>query len=88
MMWFLCIIRGINVGGHNKIKMTDLRELMEAMGLKEVETYIQSGNVIFRTAAGKRLGAAWQALRACTQLRGLKIDVLSKEGERVLIWFI
>jgi uncharacterized protein (DUF1697 family) len=44
-------LRGVNVGGHHKIGMEELRELYEALGLRHVQTYIQSGNVVFRTDA-------------------------------------
>lgn len=43
------MLRGVNVGGHNKIKMDALRALYESMKLREAQTYVQSGNVIFRT---------------------------------------
>ena len=43
----IAILRGINVGGKRKILMKDLKILCEHLGLKEVQTYIQSGNVIF-----------------------------------------
>ena len=45
----IAILRGINVGGKRKILMNDLRELFNKMGLTEVRTYIQSGNVIFNS---------------------------------------
>jgi uncharacterized protein (DUF1697 family) len=45
----LALLRAINVGGSNIIKMSDLRVCFETMGLGEVATYIQSGNVIFST---------------------------------------
>jgi uncharacterized protein (DUF1697 family) len=44
---YLALLRGINVGGNNIIKMTELKNLFENMGFTEVSTYIQSGNVIF-----------------------------------------
>lgn len=47
MTTFIALLRGINVGGHNKIKMADLKQLLESLGLMNVETYIQSGNVLF-----------------------------------------
>ena len=50
MQLYLALFRGINVSGKKIIKMEDLRELMEASGYKDVKTYIQSGNVIFKTA--------------------------------------
>lgn len=41
------LLRGINVGGHNRISMARLREIYEQLGCREVSTYVQSGNVIF-----------------------------------------
>lgn len=43
----IALLRGINVGGHKRMKMADLRALFESLGFAEVGTYIQSGNVIF-----------------------------------------
>ena len=48
---YLALLRGINVGGRNLIPMADLRARCEALGLAEVETYIQSGNVLFLSEA-------------------------------------
>ncbi len=42
------MLRGVNVGGHNKIKMEDLRALYESLKFEDPRTYVQSGNVIFR----------------------------------------
>ena len=44
---YLALLRGINVGGNNIIKMTDLKACFENMGFSAVVTYIQSGNVLF-----------------------------------------
>lgn len=46
---YLTLLRGINVGGNNIIKMIDLKACFEAMGFDDVVTYIQSGNVLFKT---------------------------------------
>jgi uncharacterized protein (DUF1697 family) len=48
-MVVISMLRGINVGGHHLIKMDALRALYESLGLRPVQTYVQSGNVIFRT---------------------------------------
>ena len=45
----LALLRGINVGGRNVIRMADLRDCFETEGFRDVVTYIQSGNVIFRS---------------------------------------
>jgi len=43
----ICMLRGVNVGGHNKIKMDTLRALFVSLKLRDPQTYIQSGNVVF-----------------------------------------
>lgn len=45
----ISMLRGINVGGHNKINMGELRALYESLKFEDPRTYVQSGNVIFRT---------------------------------------
>ncbi len=42
-------LRAINVGGKNLIKMLDLKQIFESAGMKNILTYIQSGNVIFES---------------------------------------
>lgn len=46
---YIAILRGINVGGQKKIKMEELKALYEALGFKNITTYIQSGNMIFES---------------------------------------
>nr|WP_236587746.1 DUF1697 domain-containing protein [Tumebacillus amylolyticus] len=48
-MHYLALLRGINVGGNKKIKMAELKQLLETNGLGRVQTYIQSGNVLFES---------------------------------------
>lgn len=50
MTRYIAFLRAINVGGHN-VKMSQLIELFESLGFKNVETFIASGNVIFETSA-------------------------------------
>ncbi len=52
---YISMLRGINVGGHKRIKMDRLRESFETLGFEQVKTYIQSGNVVFK--AGKTSSA-------------------------------
>ena len=49
MTKYISILRGINVGGNRKILMKDLKSLYEGLGYSKVETYIQSGNVVFES---------------------------------------
>ena len=49
---YLALLRGINVGGSNIIRMSELKACFEQMGLGDVTTYIQSGNVLFTSPQG------------------------------------
>lgn len=49
MTIYIALLRGINVGGKNKIKMAELKMMFEGLGLSRVQTYIQSGNVLFES---------------------------------------
>jgi uncharacterized protein (DUF1697 family) len=49
MAVIIAMLRGVNVGGHNKIKMEELRGLCKTLKLRDACTYVQSGNLIFRT---------------------------------------
>jgi uncharacterized protein (DUF1697 family) len=49
MAVIIAMLRGVNVGGHNKIKMEELRGLCKSLKLRDACTYVQSGNLIFRT---------------------------------------
>lgn len=50
MMTYIALLRGINVGGHKKVPMATLRNLLANLGFQKVQTYIQSGNVIFQSS--------------------------------------
>ncbi|HKV00795.1 MAG TPA: DUF1697 domain-containing protein, partial [Ktedonobacteraceae bacterium] len=49
MTAFVSLFRGINVGGRHKIRMDELKDLHESLGLRDVLPYIQSGNVLFKS---------------------------------------
>lgn len=46
-MKYIALLRGINVGGNNKVSMAELKRCFESLGFENVQTYINSGNVIF-----------------------------------------
>lgn len=50
----IALLRGINVGGHKKVPMAELRAMAEALGCSHVESYIQSGNLVVKTALAAR----------------------------------
>ena len=49
MKTYIALLKGINVGGHKKVPMAELRELLSKSGFENVQTYIQSGNVILQS---------------------------------------
>lgn len=62
MTTYIALLRGINVSGHRLIKMAELKRMCEGMGLKRVQTYIQSGNILFESEAEEpALAAALEA---------------------------
>jgi uncharacterized protein (DUF1697 family) len=49
-MKYICLLRGINIGGNNKVPMSELKKCFESIGFQNVTTYINSGNVLFDSA--------------------------------------
>lgn len=85
MSAFVALLRGVNVGGRNRIAMSDLREIVESLGHSRVATYIQSGNVVFAEAAPVEPpdpDVLSGALRAAIADRlGLDVDVMVRGRE-------
>ena len=67
MNTFIALLRGVNVGGHHKLPMRELVQLLEALGLHNVQTYIQSGNVIFQTETSDPAALSQMISRAIGQ---------------------
>jgi len=84
---YIALLRGINVGGRNKIPMADLRDLFAAVGFTNARTLLQSGNVVFE-GARQSAAALEQLLEAETQTRfGLSIDYVVRtatEWKRII----
>src|SRR5688500_19205796 len=82
MTAYLVLLRGINVGGKNKVPMAELRSLLERLGFESVSTYIASGNVFLDSdlsaskVAGKIEAALPKAFKLDTEL--LRVAVLTK----------
>ena len=72
----LALLRGINLGGRNKVPMAELREVVTSLGYNGVTTYIQSGNVLFTApdTDPAKLASALEA--AITEAFGLRVSVV------------
>jgi uncharacterized protein (DUF1697 family) len=79
---YIALLRGINVGGHNKLPMAGLRETCAELGWTEVRTYIQSGNVVF--AATGKAAALEEALEKAIAARfGFAPAVIVRSSARL-----
>jgi uncharacterized protein (DUF1697 family) len=76
MTAMICLLRGVNVGGHNQIKMDALRALCESLKLCNVQTYIQSGNVVFQSREINPAKVAAKIEDALEKQHGFRPDVV------------
>ena len=79
---YVALLRGINVGGHGRLPMARLREICQGLGFARVRTYIQSGNVLFQSAASEAeiIRSLEAALLA---LMGRPIPVILRKAEEL-----
>jgi uncharacterized protein (DUF1697 family) len=80
---FVALLRGINVGGNNLIKMPDLRRCFEDLGFGQVATYIQSGNVLFEAAKQRPARLATRIEAALSERFGYEARVVLRSHEQV-----
>lgn len=79
MTVFVALLRAVNVGGTGMLPMKDLAALCTRLGFKNVRTYIQSGNVVFKAGLSRtRVLASLE--RALTEHMGKKIDVIIRDA--------
>jgi len=82
-MKYVAFLRGINVGGKNKIKMETLREVCAALGFENAKTYINSGNVIFETVKKDDCKLAGEIEKAIESEFSLKIKVMARTIDEI-----
>ena len=83
MKCYVTILRGINVSGQKKIRMADLSKLYESLGLTNVHTYIQSGNVVFESVQGKPGKLVRDIEQAIRKKYGFDVPVLVRTGAEI-----
>ncbi len=75
-MRYVALLRGINVGGKSKVKMSELKICFENLGLEDVRTYINSGNVIFTTVKMDKQTLAKEIELVIEKKFGFHVDVV------------
>jgi uncharacterized protein (DUF1697 family) len=79
----ISMLRGVNVGGHNMVKMAELKALYESLGFTKVVTYVNSGNVVFDTKEkdhakiGKKIEAAME------KKFGFRVDIVLRSADEL-----
>jgi uncharacterized protein (DUF1697 family) len=82
-MTYVALLRGINVGGNRKIEMKRLKATFEQLGLGDVRTYINSGNVIFRTESTDATALAGVLEAAIETDFGFPVKVLVRSADDI-----
>lgn len=78
-MVYVALLRGINVGGKNRVEMVRLKSTFESAGMTNVSTYINSGNVIFKTPSRKKAQVEPKLEKAIEGDFGFSIKVLLRD---------
>jgi uncharacterized protein (DUF1697 family) len=77
----VALLRGINVGGRARLSMTELRSMLADLGLRDVETYLQSGNVVLESGDRAVIGLGRVIESAIAETFGLQVRVILRERE-------
>ena len=83
MNTMIALLRGINVGGHNKLPMRELVGTLAGLGFRNIETYIQSGNVVFECEEGSEIELTNQIRDAIHQSHDFAPDVMLLSAEEL-----
>jgi uncharacterized protein (DUF1697 family) len=81
MATYISMLRGINVGGHKRIKMDQLRKSFEALSFEQVRTYIQSGNVVFKTGKLSPIALSKRIEERILHDFGFSVSVVSRTAD-------
>lgn len=84
MKRYISILRGINVGGHRRILMADLKVLYKDLGFINVRTYIQSGNVFFDTKKNENPKELVFVIgQKIKEVYGFEVPIIIRTGEEI-----
>lgn len=81
---YVALLRGINVGGHKRVPMAELRELFVSLGLADVRTLLQSGNVVFSAQETSTSSLEERLERATLERFGFEVAYVVRSRERFL----
>src|SRR5215510_1265638 len=80
---YVALLRGINVGGNRKIRMTDLRDMFTEAGCGDVASYIQSGNVVFTHPSSDEAALAGELEQRIEKTTGFDVPVILRSDDEL-----
>src|SRR5260370_42466545 len=80
---YVAMLRGINVAGHKTIRMEHLRALCSDIGFQNVETYVQSGNIVFQTTAGNPVAISKSISEVILESLGFDVPVIVRTSKEI-----
>jgi uncharacterized protein (DUF1697 family) len=83
MTTYVALLRGVNLGARNKVSMADLRTLIESLGAEDVQTYVQSGNVVFKSRVRSAAKLAGDIEQRIGRELGLEIRVVLRTDKQL-----
>jgi len=84
MRTYISMLRGVNVGGHNKVSMERLRECYETLGFSGVRTYVQSGNVVFEHETASTSDIVDRIQGGIKRTFGFEVQAIIRTNEEML----
>ena len=83
MTSYVALFRGINVGGKNILPMQELRNILASLGCEDVQTYIQSGNVIFQSSSNNKKALEQTVQKAILDYFSFEVPVLVRNRAEI-----
>jgi uncharacterized protein (DUF1697 family) len=83
MTTFVSMLRGVNVAGHRRLKMSELAEIITSLGYDSVRTYVQSGNVVFSTNIADACSLAKRVEKELKGRLGLDVAVIIRTAREL-----
>ena len=83
MTTWICFLRGVNVGGNKMLKMAELKALFDALKLRDAKTYLQSGNVVFRSDETDRAVLTRRIEDGIRKKSGMEVKVILRTTDEL-----
>ena len=83
MITYICFLRGVNVGGNKMLKMAELKVLFDKLKLRDAKTYLQSGNVVFRSDETDRVVLARRIEDGIRKKSGMEVKIILRTTDEL-----